>query len=181
MNELVLVIKRFKYEDFQMVVTKLDNTLFQLPPPQPVVDYESHSDPDIVPYSENPVISNLSLAFFPADWRICAVSQSRLSADHAVGWLWLSLSPCLYWHHKRERIKDFKHVCLALSLTAMFLVYVFPFSFAPSSSCFWFQMPQVNLMGITIKSRAEIEKEVSRVCNALLLVAQNAKRTVLRL
>lgn len=57
--ELVLEVKRFKYEDFQMVVTKLDNTLFQLPLPQTV--YESHSDPDIVPYSENPVISNVPL------------------------------------------------------------------------------------------------------------------------
>lgn len=45
-------------------------------------------------------------------------------------------------------------------------------------------MQQVNLMGITIKSQAEIEEEVSRVCNAPLLhtpVAQNAKQTVLRL
>lgn len=32
-----------------MIVTKSENTLFQLPLLQPVVDYESHSDPDICP------------------------------------------------------------------------------------------------------------------------------------
>ncbi|XP_043966731.1 multivesicular body subunit 12Bb isoform X2 [Gambusia affinis] len=44
------------------------------------------------------------------------------------------------------------------------------------------QMQQVNLMGITIKSLAEIEEEVSRGCNARLPpppLAQNAKQTVL--
>ncbi|KAK1893296.1 Multivesicular body subunit 12B [Dissostichus eleginoides] len=43
---------------------------------------------------------------------------------------------------------------------------------------------QVNLMGITIKSLAEIEEEVSRGCNArlpLTPLAQNAKQTVLGL
>ncbi|KAG7241461.1 hypothetical protein INR49_025662 [Caranx melampygus] len=46
------------------------------------------------------------------------------------------------------------------------------------------EMQQVNLMGITIKSLAEIEEEVSRGCNArlpLTLLAQNAKQTVLGL
>lgn len=33
-----------------MVVTKLDNTFFQLPLLKPVVDYESDSDPDICPF-----------------------------------------------------------------------------------------------------------------------------------
>uniref|UniRef100_A0A3B5ATM7 Multivesicular body subunit 12Bb n=1 Tax=Stegastes partitus TaxID=144197 RepID=A0A3B5ATM7_9TELE len=45
-------------------------------------------------------------------------------------------------------------------------------------------MQQVNLMGITIKSLAEIEEEVSRGCNArlpLTPLAQNAKQTVLGL
>ncbi|XP_014824419.1 PREDICTED: multivesicular body subunit 12B-like [Poecilia mexicana] len=45
------------------------------------------------------------------------------------------------------------------------------------------QMQQVSLMGITIKSLAEIEEEVSRGCNARLPppppLAQNAKQTVL--
>uniref|UniRef100_A0A3Q2NPI5 Multivesicular body subunit 12Bb n=1 Tax=Fundulus heteroclitus TaxID=8078 RepID=A0A3Q2NPI5_FUNHE len=44
------------------------------------------------------------------------------------------------------------------------------------------EMQQVNLMGITIKSLAEIEEEVSRGCNARLPptpLAQNAKQTVL--
>lgn len=84
--------------------------------------------PTFVHYSENPVISNLSLPFFLADWWICAVSQSWLGTDRAVGWLWLSPWPCLYWRHESGRIKDFKHACLAVSLTAMFLLYVFPFS-----------------------------------------------------
>ncbi|TNN86523.1 Multivesicular body subunit 12B [Liparis tanakae] len=42
------------------------------------------------------------------------------------------------------------------------------------------EMQQVNLMGITIKSLAEIEEEVSRGCNArlpLTPLAQNAKQT----
>ncbi|KAM9360695.1 multivesicular body subunit 12B-like [Symphorus nematophorus] len=42
------------------------------------------------------------------------------------------------------------------------------------------KMQQVNLMGITIKSLAEIEEEVSRGCNArlpLTPLAQNAKQT----
>ncbi|XP_029960997.1 multivesicular body subunit 12Bb [Salarias fasciatus] len=46
------------------------------------------------------------------------------------------------------------------------------------------EMQQVNLMGITIKSPAEIEEEVSRGCNArlpLTPLAQNAKQTVLGL
>ncbi|KAI3372363.1 hypothetical protein L3Q82_022859 [Scortum barcoo] len=46
------------------------------------------------------------------------------------------------------------------------------------------EMQQVNLMGITIKSLAEIEEEVSRGCNArlpLTPLAQNAKQTVLGL
>lgn len=43
-------------------------------------------------------------------------------------------------------------------------------------------MQQVNLTGITLKSLAEIEEEVSRGCNArlpLMLLAQNAKQTVM--
>lgn len=87
--------------------------------------------PTCVHYSENPVISNLSLPFFPVDWWICAVSQSWLGSDRALGWLWLSPGPCLYWRHQSGRIKDFKHACLAVSLTAMFLLYVFPFSPPP--------------------------------------------------
>ncbi|XP_032372612.1 multivesicular body subunit 12B isoform X1 [Etheostoma spectabile] len=46
------------------------------------------------------------------------------------------------------------------------------------------EIQQVNLMGITIKSLAEIEEEVSRGCNARLTLtplAQNAKQTVLGL
>ncbi|XP_077943014.1 multivesicular body subunit 12Bb isoform X1 [Gasterosteus aculeatus] len=46
------------------------------------------------------------------------------------------------------------------------------------------EMQRVNLMGITIKSLAEIEEEVSRGCNArlpLTPLAQNAKQTVLGL
>uniref|UniRef100_A0A667X172 Multivesicular body subunit 12Bb n=1 Tax=Myripristis murdjan TaxID=586833 RepID=A0A667X172_9TELE len=80
--------------------------------------------------------------------------------------IWLAGGGCHYSpvciDTERERIKDFKHAYLAMSLT----------------------MQQVNLMGITIKSLAEIEEEVSRGCNArlpLTPLAQNAKQTVLGL
>nr|XP_057927768.1 multivesicular body subunit 12Bb isoform X2 [Doryrhamphus excisus]XP_057927769.1 multivesicular body subunit 12Bb isoform X2 [Doryrhamphus excisus] len=46
------------------------------------------------------------------------------------------------------------------------------------------EMQRVNLMGITIKSLAQIEEEVSRGCNARLQLpplAQNAKQTILGL
>lgn len=53
--------------------------------------------------------------------------------------IWLSGSGCHYSpvciDTERERIKDFKHAYLAMSLTAMFHVFVFsPSSFSSSSS-----------------------------------------------
>lgn len=58
---------------------------------------------------------------------MCAVRQRRLNAARLVGCLRLSLwpPPVRIDTGERERIKDFKRAYLAMSLTAMLLVYVF--------------------------------------------------------
>lgn len=64
---------------------------------------------------------------------MCAVRQRRLNAARLVGCLRLSLCPppVRIDTGERERIKDFKRAYLAMSLTAMLLVYVFLLPYHP--------------------------------------------------
>lgn len=125
--------------------------------------------PQVKTFPLSPVLS--TCLFLSSTLRDECMQSGRTGSMQSI---WLAGSGCHYSpvciDTELERIKVFKHAYLALSLTAMFLLFfslpLLPLP--PSPPCFWFQMQQVNLMGITIKSLAEIEEEVSRGCNARL-------------
>lgn len=54
-----------------------------------------------------------------------ACSQAELAQCSPFGWLAAVVTIAPFVLTQRERIKDFKHAYLAMSLTAMFLVCVF--------------------------------------------------------